>query len=67
MCSDLISGIVWVTSTSYDWSIVSKVTVNQLPRRSQISLRRTLVLSLREVSGVANSHLTRSYTHTNSG
>ena len=28
--SDLISGIVWVTSASYNWSTVSKVTVNQL-------------------------------------
>ena len=28
--SDLISGIVWVTSVSYNWSMVSKVTVNQL-------------------------------------
>ena len=31
MFSDLISGIVWVTSVSYlHWSMVSKVTVNQL-------------------------------------
>ena len=30
MFSDLISGIVWVTSVSYNWSMVSKVTVNQL-------------------------------------
>ena len=28
--SDLISGIVWVTSVSYNWSMVSKATVNQL-------------------------------------
>ena len=40
--------------------MVSKVTVNQLElakitKLSQISLRRTLVLSLPEVSGVANS------------
>ena len=28
--SGLISGIVWVTSLSYNWSMVSKVTVNQL-------------------------------------
>ena len=25
-----ISGIVWVTSVGYNWSVVSKVTVNQL-------------------------------------
>ena len=27
--SDLISGIVWVSSVNYNWSMVSKVTVNQ--------------------------------------
>ena len=27
---DLISGIVWATCVSYNWAIVSKVTVDQL-------------------------------------
>ena len=57
--SDLIFGIVWVTSVINNWSMVSKVTVNQLklaelPKRSQITKRRTLVFSLPEVSGVDN-------------
>ena len=30
--SDLSFGIAWVTSVSYNWSMVSKVTVNQLER-----------------------------------